>query len=176
MGLFGSGEVTVPVDVENVSVFPGLAARLPDAGEFLLDLISFLDDGSLQSVQASIAGIRHPNGAITGVSLDGVGVRDWKKGPITHLVWLTAKDSILLEVWASFGLGRRDGQRLGKGARQVYATQGMPAAATWVLNSRPDARLDLDFLADQLTGSWAESAAHISNGDIIKSFKKWQHD
>jgi hypothetical protein len=174
LGIFGSREETVPVAPENVFVDPDVAARLPDAGAFLLDLISFLDDSSLRAVGAAVDQLRHPNGAIPGERLRAMKIKDWKMGPVTHLALLTAKDSIALEVWASFGLGRRDGQRIGRAAQQVYLTQGIPAAATWAIQSRPSARLDIDFLAEQLMSNWTELSNLIRNGDIIKSFKKWR--
>ncbi len=173
MGIFGTNEETAFIEPEDVAVSPDIAARLPDVGAFLLNAITFVDDSSLRAVEAAITGLRHSNGAIPGGRLHEIGIRNWKLGPITHLTWLTAKDSIAIEVWASFGLGRRDGRRIGTTVQQVYLTQGIPAAAAWAIQSRPTARLDIDFLAEQLTGSWSDQLGQIRNGDIIKSFKKW---
>lgn len=173
MGIFRAGEEIAVVAPENVVARPEVTARLPDVGAFLLDAIAFLGDPALDATEAAIDGLRHTNGAIPGGRLREIGFRDWKRGPITHLAWLTAKDSIAIEVWASFGLGRRDGKQVSTTARQVYLTQGIPAAATWALLTRPAARLDVGFLAEQLTDNWSEQLGQIRNGDIIKSFKKW---
>ncbi|MEU4253307.1 hypothetical protein AB0F15_38520 [Amycolatopsis sp. NPDC026612] len=173
MGIFGTSEKTAFVDHENVVVDAGITARLPDAGAFLLDALDFLGEPALRATEAAIAGLRNSDGAIPGSRLREIGIRDWKRGPLTHLAWLTAKDAIAVEVWASFGLGHRDAKRIGTTAQQVYLTQGMPAAAAWAVQSRPGGRLDLDFLAEQLRDNWSESLGRIRNGDIIKSFKKW---
>lgn len=173
MGIFGSGEETAVVDPGTMAVGPEFAARLPDVGAFFLDAIAFLGDDPVRAAEEAINGLRHANGAIPGDRLREIGFRDWKRGPVTHLAWLSAKDGIAIEVWASFGLGRRDGKRIGATAHQVYLAQGAPAAALWALASRPAARLDVDFLAEQLTDNWSEQLAQIRNGDLIKSFKKW---
>ena len=173
MGIFGTSEETAIVEPGNVVVSPDVSARLPDAGEFLLDAIAFVGDPAVRATEAAIAGLRNSGGAIPGDRLREIGIRNWKLGPVTHLAWLTAKDGIAIEVWASFGLGRREGRRIGTTAHQVYLTQGIPAAAAWARLSRPSARLDLDFLAEQLTNNWSEQLGQIRNGDIIKSFKKW---
>jgi hypothetical protein len=174
MGIFGTSEETAFIEPGNVVIDPGITARLPDAGAFLLAALDFLGEPALHATEAAITGLRNPDGAIPGDCLREIGIRDWKRGPLTHLAWLTAKDGIAVEVWASFGLGRRDGKRIGTTAQQVYLTQGMPAAATWAVRSRPGGRLDIDFLAEQLTGNWSELLGQIRNGDIIKSFKKWK--
>lgn len=175
MGIFGTSEETRIVEAGNVAVGPDLAARLPDVGAFFLDAIAFVDESSLRAVEAAITELRHPSGGIPGERLREIGIRNWKRGPVTHLSWLAAKDGIAIEVWASFGLGRRDAKRIGTTANEVYLTQGAPAAAAWALLSRPSARLDVGFLAEQLTDNWSEALGQIRNGDIIKSFKKWVH-
>ena len=174
VGIFGSSEEVALVESENVSVSPDIAAQLPDIGTFLLEMISFLHEDSLRAAGAAIDELRLPDGAIPGRRLRDIGIRNWKMGPVTHLALLTARDSIGLEVWASYGLSRRDRQQVATGAHQVYLAQGIAAAATWAILSRPNARMHVDFLAEQLTKSWSESAALISNGDIIKSFRKWR--
>lgn len=174
MGIFGSSEEIALVKSENVLVNPDFAARLPDVGSFLLDMLSFLHEDSVRAARAAIDQLRLPDGAIPGQRLRGMGFKDWKLGPVTHLAWLTAKDGILIDVWAGYGLGRRDGRQVSAGAQQVYLAQGIPAAAAWAIRSRPNARLDVDFLAEQLTDNWTELAAQIRNGDIIKSFRKWR--
>ncbi len=169
-------EETVVIDLGDVAVDSEIAARIPDAGAFLLQELPITDEGIFRAVEASIDRLRHANGAITGKRLSEIGSRNWKAGPVTHLAWLTAQDGIILEVWASFGLGRREGKRIGQQVLQVYLMQGIPAAATWAFRSRPNARLDLDSLVGQLTGSRIEWMGKLTNGDIIKSFKKWRPD
>lgn len=174
MGIFGNREEVLIVDADNVTVDPTIAARLPDAGEFLLRLLSPLDEDLLRAVSMEIDRVRHPNGSIPHANLGGIGFRDWKSGPLTHLVTLTVKDNILVGVWASFGLGRQDRRRLESTAARIVDGQGIPAAATWAINSRPGRQLDVDFLGSQLEESWNEAASQIRNGDVIKSFKKWR--
>lgn len=174
MGIFGSREHVNVVDPKTVTVDPALTARLPDPGIFLMNFLSFLHEDSLRLLTAEIDRVRHANGSIPKEHLRGIGIHDWKNGPLTHLVWLTAKDSILFGVWASFGLGGRERRRVESTALDIAGSQGIPAAATWTILSRPDGKLDVDFLAAQLEGSWNEAAGQIRNGDIIKSFKKWR--
>lgn len=174
MGIFGSREEVQSVDPDNVVVDPDIAARLSDPGEFLMDLFSFLHEDSLIALKTEIDRVRHPNGAIPYDNLKDIGIHDWKKGPLTHLVWLTAKDLILVGVWASFDLGRQERRRIESTAQSIVGNQGIPAAAMWAIRSRPNYRLDVDFLASQLEDSWNETGGQIRNGDVIKSFKKWR--
>lgn len=174
MGLFSRREEISAVSPEHIAVAADLAATLPDPGEYLLTLLAPLHEDSRRALAAELDRVRHPNGSIPRVNLKGVGVQDWKSGPLTHFVLLTAKDTIILEVWASFGLSGQDKRRIAQTASVVAAGQGIPAAATWARNSRPNHRFDVEFLAAQLRGSWEESAGLIRNRDVIKSFTKWQ--
>ncbi len=174
MGIFGGREDVRVVDPDNVQVIPAVTADLPDAGEFLMDLLSFLHEDTLNTLRAELDRVRHPNGSIPLANLKDIGIHDWKSGPLTHLVWLTAKDKILVGVWASYGLGRQERRRVESTTQRIIDDQGIPAAATWAKLTRPSARLEVDFLASQLEGSWNEQYGQIRNGDIIKSFKKWR--
>ncbi|MGZ3146534.1 hypothetical protein ACVDFE_31985 [Lentzea chajnantorensis] len=174
MGIFGRREEVQTVDVENVPVDPGVAERLPDAGDFLLRNLSDLPASSLRELAAEIERVRHPNGSITNRNLDGVGVRDWKSGPLTNLVWITAADWIITGVWASFGLSGRDRRQVERTAETIARGQGVAAAATWALRARPEGRLRIESLASQLEDSHSEWYGKLTNGDVIKSFKKWR--
>ncbi|MET0233100.1 MAG: hypothetical protein ABW224_00530 [Kibdelosporangium sp.] len=174
MGLFRSREEVQLVDPDTVVVDPAIAARLPDPGVFLMELLSDLHEESLRLVSAEIDRVRHVNGSIPRGNLRDIGIHDWKNGPLTHLVWFTAKDSILFGVWATFGLGRHERRQIEAAAQDIAVNQGIPAAATWVALSRPNGGLDVDFLATQLVASWNEAADQLRNGDIIKSFRKWR--
>jgi hypothetical protein len=105
--------------------------------------------------------------------LKGIGFRDWKSGPLTLLVGLRSKDWIITGVWASYGLGRRQGREVTAIVQNLIQEQGVPAAATWAIASRPK-RPDLRFLAEQLSDSYDEAAGLITNGDVIKAFRKWR--
>lgn len=174
MGIFGSREEVRSVDPDSVVVDPEIAGRLPDPGDFLVRMLSFLSEESLSALRAEIDSVRNVNGSIAYGNLRGIGINDWANGPLTHLVRLTVKDYIIVEVWASFGLGRQDRRRVESTVVRIVKEQGIPAAATWAVCSRPNHRLDLDFLASQLEDSWNEAASQIRNGDVIKSFKKWR--
>jgi hypothetical protein len=138
-----------------------------------VSLLSDLDASSLQLLSAEVARVRHVNGSIPKGNLAEIGIHDWKRGPLTNLVWFTAKDWIIVGVWASYGLGRQDRLKIESVAGQIVDSQGIPAAATWALRCRPNGALDLDFLSSQLTDAWKEASGQIRNGDIIKSFRKW---
>ncbi|WP_053733821.1 hypothetical protein [Nocardia sp. NRRL S-836] len=174
MAIFGRREELRTVDTDNVPVDPSVVERLPDAGDFLLRNLSDLPENSLRELAAEIERVRHANGCITNRGLESVGVRDWKSGPLTHLVWITAPDWIIVGVWASSGLGGRDRRQVERTAENIAREQGVAAAATWALRSRPHGNLRIESLASQLGNSWSEWYGKLTNGDIIKSFKKWR--
>lgn len=173
MGLFNREEINFSEPGE-VAVDPQIAKRLPDAGEFLLSLLSDLQPDSRRALEEEVQRVRHPNGSIPHSNLGGIGIHDWKNGPLTHLVWTTAKDRIIVGVWASFGLGHKDRKLIAGTAERLTDTQGIQAAASWSVATRAPGRLDIDSLAEQLRSAWTESAGHIRNGDVIKSFRKWR--
>lgn len=174
MGIFGNREELRSVDTDAISVHPAIAGKLPDAGEFLFRQLSFLHEDSLSELAAEIARVRHPNGSIPRRNLQAIGLRDWKSGPLTHLVWMTAKDMIVVGVWATLTLSRGERQQFEKTVVAVAEEQGIAAAATWAMLSRPDGNLHVESLASQLEDSWSESMGLIRNGEIIKSFQKWR--
>ncbi|GAB1510351.1 hypothetical protein [Actinophytocola sp. KF-1] len=172
MGFFTSDETVVPVPSDDISVDPRVVAALPDPGDYLMDLLGDLSQESLDLVAGEIARVRHPNGAIPFDALTGVGVADWKSGPLTLLVSIHAGELIATSVWASFGLPRRQRKAFESTVEEIVRGQGVPAAATWALMSRPDAKPHLDFLAESLLSSYGE--ARLTNGDVIKAFRKWR--
>jgi hypothetical protein len=174
MGIFGRREELQTVDPDEIPVDPAVAECLPDAGEFLLRNIAPLPESSMRELAAEIERVRHRNGSITNRNLGDVGVRDWKSGPLTHLVWITASDRIIVGVWASFGLSGRDQRQVERTAEIIARQQGAAAAATWALRSRPQGNLRLESLAAQLEDSWSEWFGKITNGDVVKSFRKWR--
>ncbi len=174
MGIFGNREELQTVATDEISVDPAVAECLPDAGDFLLRNIAPLAESSMRELAAEIERVRHPNGSITSRNLKNVGVRDWKSGPLTHLVWITAPDSIIVGVWASLSLSGRDRRQVDGTAANVVREQGVAAAATWALRSRPNGNLRIEMLASQLEDSRSEWFGKITNGDVIKSFKKWR--
>jgi hypothetical protein len=174
VGLFSHREETLVVESDNIAVDHEVAAALPDPGEFLMELLSPLHEDSLRQLSEEIDRVRHPNGSIPQHNLKGIGTRDWKSGPLTHLVWFTAKDFITVPVWASYGLSGREKRRIEQAASVIANEQGAAAAATWARLSRPNHPPDTESLAAQLADSWHESAGQIRNGDVIKSFRKWR--
>ncbi|WP_156926119.1 hypothetical protein [Glycomyces arizonensis] len=174
MGIFGSREEINFSEPGEISVDHQIASRLPDSGEFLLSFLSDIHPDSYRTLEAEIQRVRHSNGSIPHSNLKGIKIQDWKSGPLTHLVWMTAKDRIIVGVWASFGLSGKDRKLVSSTAERLVDTQGIRAAATWSVATRTPGRLDVDSLGEQLTNSWRESAGNIRNGDVIKSFRKWQ--
>jgi hypothetical protein len=172
MGFFTSSETVVDVPSDAVAVDPRVVAALPDPGEHLLGLLGDLPQSSLDAFAGELARVRHPNGSIPRDALRGVGVADWKSGPLTLFVWMTAGELIATSVWASFGLPRKQRKPFESTVENIVRTQGVPAAATWTLLSRPDGKRHLDFLAESLLSSYRE--AGITNGDVIKAFRKWR--
>jgi hypothetical protein len=59
-------------------------------------------------------------------------------------------------VWASFGVGGKDKRHIQTTVRSLIDQQGHAAAATWSLMARPQARLSLEFLNEQLYSGWEE--------------------
>jgi hypothetical protein len=175
MGLFTSNETVTPVPSDVVTVEPRVTRALPDPGAFVLGFLSDLSQESLAAVAAELTRVRHPNGSIPRAALSGVGLRDWKSGPLTLYAWITVKEQLLTSVWASSGLPRRARKPFEATAGEIVRTQGVPAAATWTVMSRPDARCDLEFLGESLSAAYTESAGQITNGDVIKAFRKWRH-
>ncbi|MGW6935309.1 hypothetical protein ACWGE0_34975 [Lentzea sp. NPDC054927] len=173
MGLFSRHEETLVIDSDNIAIDPEVSAILPDPGEFLVELLSPLHEESLHQLSKEIDRVRHPNGSIPRHRLREIGLRDWKSGPLTHLVWFTAKDTIIIGVWASYGLSGREKRRIERTVSVINTEQGTAAAATWARLSRPSYPPRTEFLAAQLADSWNESAGQIRNGDVIKSFRKW---
>ena len=174
MGLFSRREETLVVDSGDIAVDPEVAGILPDPGEFLVSLLSPLHEETLRQLSEEIARVRHPNGSIPRRNMAEVGVRDWTSGPLTHMVWFTAHDIILVGVWASFGLSGRDKRRVEQTASIIATEQGMAAAATWARLSRPDNRPSTESLAAQMSDTWHKNAGNIRNGDVVKSFRKWR--
>lgn len=172
MGIFTSTETVVSVPSEAIAIDPRVAEALPDPGDHLMSLLGGLPQESLAAAASEIARVRHPNGSIPWNALKGVGVADWKSGPLTLLVSIHVREMIATSVWASFGLPRRQRKMFDSTVEEIVRTQGVPAAATWALLSRPDAKMDLGYLAESLLSSYDE--AHLTNGDVIKAFRKWR--
>ncbi|MET9888400.1 hypothetical protein ABZZ20_35845 [Streptomyces sp. NPDC006430] len=173
MGLFSSDEEIDLSPPGLVAVNEGVAEQLPDPGAYLLDLLRDLAPESYESAAAEIQRVRHANGSLTRDGLQGIGFRDWKSGPLTLLVGLQAKEWIITGVWASYGLGRRQGREVTTVIQNLVQEQGVPAAASWAVAAR-HRKPDVRSLADQLFQSYEEAAGLITNGDVIKAFRKWR--
>ncbi|HEX5493679.1 MAG TPA: hypothetical protein VFX70_03770 [Mycobacteriales bacterium] len=174
VGLFGNSERLNLIEPDTVAVIPEIAERLPDPGSALMDLLGWLPDDVRRATAEEVRRVRHPNGSIPDANLDGIRIRDYKEGPLMLLRWMTAGDSIIVGVWASFWLRGRDSRAVRATAQEVAHDQGIPAAATWTIVARPDGRLNIDSLAEQLSDSWEKYAGQITNKDVIKAFRKWQ--
>ncbi|MEU3922068.1 hypothetical protein [Streptomyces sp. NPDC029004] len=173
MGLFSSTEEIDLSPPGLVAVSDRVAEQLPDPGEHLLRILGGLSPESYELAAAEIDRVRHANGAVTGAGLTGVAYRDWKSGPLTLLVGLRVADGITTGTWASFGLGRKQNREVRAIVETLVQEQGVPAAATWTVTHRAE-KCDVDFLAERLTASYEKQAGLITNGDVIKAFRKWQ--
>ncbi|MCM2422606.1 hypothetical protein [Streptomyces sp. RKAG293] len=173
MGLFSSDEQINLSPPGLVPVSAWVSEQLPDSGEYLLGLLGFLSPESYELAAAEIQRVRHANGAITDHGMKDIRLRDWKSGPLTLLVGLRVKEWIITGVWASYGLGRRQRREVTTMVENLVHEQGVPAAATWAVASRPNGP-DVSYLAEQLSAAYDEGASHITNGDVIKAFRKWR--
>jgi hypothetical protein len=50
--------------------------------------------------------------------------------------------------------------------QELVRKQGVPAAATWAIASRPAGRLSVESLGEQLSSAYDESAGMLTNGDL----------
>jgi hypothetical protein len=163
--LFEPGLMTIPADI---------AEEVPDAGAYFLSwATSSLPADQARELEAAVNGRRCLNGWFPLESLDNIGLMDFRAGPLTFLAAMTARDSVIMQVWASLGLE-------GDGKRQVEGTtthllfqQGHAAAATWAKAVRPHANLSVDFLSEYLSRNWEEEVGSILAKDFIKAVRMW---
>jgi hypothetical protein len=160
-------------DPNDIVVPEWVVERLPDPGAILLDLLGGLHEESLSAAAAEIARVRHPTGGLPKALRPDVKLSP-KSGPLYLLEWITAGDYIALDVWATARLHGQRKRQIADISRNIVSSQGIPAAATWVLVSRRDNTPKLDILADMLENHYAERTGTITNDMVIKSFRKWQ--
>lgn len=175
MGIFSNKEELTSLSPDNVAVHASIAEALPDAGQHLLELLDDLHEESVSAATAEIARVRHPNGGIPHAPLKEIGIRNWKNGPLTLLAWITVTEPIAVAVWASFGLKGQNRRMIEATVQTIVDNQGVPAAATWAVATRPAGKLHVDSLRTTLSSLYTEKIGQITNGDVIKAFRKWRH-
>jgi hypothetical protein len=175
MGLFGSREELSVSEPGVVEIPAYVAEQVTDVGTYFIGWATAgIHEEQAQWVVAAVEAKRGQNGWIPINSLSEIGIMDFRSGPLTFLAGMTAADRILMEVWASFGLGGKDKRYVSGQVSALVYEQGHAAAATWALASRPNARLDLGLLNDQLVASWQKGSGYVRNKDFIKAFRKWE--
>lgn len=170
-----------PIEVEERIAIPeNVACAVPDVGEYLLSWLG-VDGPLLDEVAAEVNALRSENGWISlkearrfPIVWKFVLSITWENGPLTFLYVMTRGDDIQMPVWAGYGLNGEDRHTVEKNVTKVLNTQGHAAAAAWALAARPEARLDLEFLANRLENGWYEGLNDYNDRDIRKSFKKWR--
>jgi len=173
MGLFGSRETIDLTDPGTVPVPQFVAERIPDAGAHFLNWL-----GCPGAEQASpyVDRLRGADGWIPLETLRPYGLRQYDKGPLTIMNWMLAYDRVLLEVFASGGrrLHGADKRAARDVTRRLVGEQGHASAAAWACAARPQAGLDVDWLASTLVSGWDEQLGKMQNRWVIKAFQKWQ--
>ncbi|MCW2135392.1 hypothetical protein B0G38_004583 [Arthrobacter sp. VKM Ac-2550] len=176
MGLFGTREEVELLVPDVIEIPTSISDQLTDAGEFFVSWASSsLYEEQAQQIRDLVTARRAANGWIARDSLSDIGVYDFKNGPLTFLVQMTVRDTIVLQVWASFGLKGENKRSIESAVASIFGREGHAAAATWAIGARPSKSLSIDFLNESLTGAWTESLASVTNGDFSKSFRKWKH-
>jgi len=170
VGLFGSKEALHLEEPGQIGVAEHVREHIPDLGEYFLD---FLGAFGSKRVAPHVDALRGENGCIPTGALDQFGFKKLSNGPLTFLNMMVSYDQIHISVWAGFGLRGGPKRTVESTVSRLLREQGHAAAATWAIIARPEARLDLEFLAESLTGGWDKGVATIRNGDVIKAFKKW---
>ncbi|MGO4230179.1 hypothetical protein AB4Y72_15065 [Arthrobacter sp. YAF34] len=171
MGFFSKDNSgTAFADPGQVAVDPDVAQTLPDPVEVLL---AAYPEPAATEAAVEYRRVRHPHGGYPSGLRRGLPLKP-SAGPLYLLNWLTAGDEITVQVWATNGLrfGAKSGVEQTVGT--LCSTQGIPAAATWVLSQRGSDVLPVDFLAGQLADYYEERASSITNGMVIDSIRKWK--
>jgi len=171
MGFFSkSNGSTAFADPGEVAIDPDIAQALPDPGQILL---AVYPASVTAEVDAEYQRVRHPQGGYPSELRRGLPLKP-STGPLYLLDWITAGDWIPVQVWASNGLRFGTKSGVDQTVSALCSTQGIPAAATWVLSQRGDDVLPLRFLAEQLEDYYADRADSITNGMVIDSIRKWK--
>lgn len=176
MGMFGPKETVDLSTPGDVVVPPEIRSRVPDAGSWFLQWLSpVLDSDTIKALQQEIDRRRGANGWLAGVAFADVPRIGRQQTPMTFLSGVVGgRSAIALSVWGTLPHRGRSYSALSKTLEGLVHAQGHGAAATWALSARPDARLNLDDLADMLESSWQESVSFVTNGDLIKAVRNWR--
>ena len=171
MPLFSSKPALQLPPTMDIRVSDELRNCLPDPGALLLDLYP---SAVQELVAAELDRVRFPSGGY-----DTRRVEFHKKaGPLYLLSWITAGDWISVQVWATlFGLGRGQKRDIKDIVAQVCKEQGVPAAASWVLQARSSGDGDsprITGLADMLSSAYSENMGKLTNGMLSDSIQKWR--
>lgn len=175
MGIFGNSETIDLSQPGQVAIPEQVASVVPDAGEYFLGWLGgLLDDRTLSRLENEINARRGTNGWLASTGLDDAPQLGQKQNPLTFLRSLVGGlDAIHLGVWGTSANRGRDYKALTSTLEGLVRTQGHAAAATWAIEVRPQARLDLNYLAESLRDAWGQSHSYLTNGDVIKAFKNW---
>jgi hypothetical protein len=133
-----------------------------------------LDERAVQQATTAVEGLRGPNGWLPLDALSGIGIMDFKSDPLTFLKSMMTADYSVVSAWASYEVRGKDQRQIQATVEFLLRTQGHAAAAAWALTARPTARLDIDFLGQQLHEGWRSGVSYVRNKDFVKAFTKWR--
>jgi len=175
VGLFGAKSSDEPSSQipDEVVVTQDIRDVVPDAGERFLDWCGPVPDGLRERLEQAVDGLRAPNGLIPLSSIFRVRPFDPKAGPLTYLSAMCAQDDAVVTVWASSGLKRAESRSAERLASEILRRDGHAGAAAWVMSQQPQRRLGVDYLAESLASQWEEGLSRTTNGQFLKSIKKW---
>lgn len=162
------------VSCDPVVVPDAVADAIPDPGEYFLDWCGLgrLPPAIEARLTQEVDALRGPDGFIPWRNANRVKLYAPKLGPLTYLSAMTVFDPPAIGVWATSGSGlkRREKREFEAAAASVLEAQGHAPAAAWVIAHNSHV-LPLDYVADQLRGSWSEQLNRVSNGQFAKSLK-----
>ncbi|TDE36420.1 hypothetical protein [Actinomadura sp. 6K520] len=177
MGIFGNKEQINLSDPGEVAIAEHVASVIPDAGEYLLNLLGdFCNEQMYARLKVDVDSRRAPNGWVVPAKLTDVPPIGRKQTPMTFLnFFMGMRGTIALTVWGTSANRGKDYRALADVLSSILHDQGHAAAATWAIVARPEARPSLSpsHLAGALLDGWREDHQHLRNKDVIRAFRNW---
>lgn len=157
-----------------LAVAPHVGEDIPDAGQYFVEWAARgLSADQARQIESAVNGRRCQNGWFPLESLDNVGRRGFWRGPLTYLAQMTARDTEIMQEWASSGLTGEARNRIEATVDHLLHQQGHAAAATWAVAVRPQTYLDAAALGDRLAAAWEQNLSTVRPRDVAKAVRRW---
>lgn len=148
--------------------------RVPDPGEILVrEVRDVAGEHAAIAVEGELQRLRRSDGTI--VAVDNAATTREKHSPLNSLATLITFEQIALEAWAGLGFGIASRRASVRQAEQIWRTQGLDAAVSWVLaNAKHQANVMslVQLLEDNARTPCGDLEAAF-RANLAKDLRKW---